>query len=64
MITLNIKEMQCSHCVERIGKLLQDMHIANTISLEQKQISVEIQEDKLPELIEELDDIGFTATRV
>lgn len=64
MITLNIQEMRCNHCVERIGKLLSDMGIKHTISLEEKQVSVEVQEDKLPEVIEELDDIGFTATRV
>lgn len=63
MTILNVKEMSCNHCVERIGKVLQAVGIEHSINLEGKTVMVEGDEVTVNKAIEELDDIGFTATR-
>lgn len=63
MTTLEIKEMSCNHCVERIHNLLEDMKVVHTISLENKSIDVDTSVTSLEKIIEELDDIGFTALK-
>lgn len=62
MKTLHIKEMSCNHCVQRIGALLDDLHVKHTISLEDKTVTVDTENVELEKVIDELDDIGFTAT--
>lgn len=64
MTTLNIKEMSCNHCVERINTLLDSLSIKHTISLDNKTVTIDGSSDEVRCAIEELDDIGFTATIV
>lgn len=63
MITLNIKEMSCNHCVQRIHNLLEELKVEHTISLDSKTVDVEPSNVTLETIIEELDDIGFTAIK-
>jgi len=62
MTTLNVKEMSCNHCVERIGKTLEAAGIKHSIDLETKTVTIDGGENCVKTAIEELDDIGFTAT--
>lgn len=62
MTTLNVKEMSCNHCVERIGKALGAVGIKHSIDLETKTVTIDGDESCVKTAIEELDDIGFTAT--
>lgn len=62
MTTLNVKEMSCRHCVERIGKALDAAGIKHSIDLETKTVTVDGCENCVKTAIAELDDIGFTAT--
>ena len=62
MKTLSIKEMSCNHCVQRIGALLNELQVKHTISLENKTVTVDTENVELAKVIDELDDIGFTAT--
>lgn len=62
MTTLKVKEMSCSHCVGRIGKVLTDAGIAHTIQLEDKTVTIE-DPSNVAQAIEEMDDIGFTAVQ-
>ncbi len=62
MTTLKVKEMSCNHCVERIGKALGAAGIKHSIDLERKTVTIDGDEGCVKTAIEELDDIGFTAT--
>lgn len=62
MTTLNVKEMSCNHCVERIGKALEAAGIRHSIDLETKTVTIDGCESCVKTAIAELDDIGFTAT--
>ena len=64
MTNLNVKEMSCNHCVQRIGALLDELNVKHTISLEEKTVSVDPTSMDIINVINELDDIGFTATIV
>lgn len=61
MTILNIKEMSCNHCVSRIHTLLEELGVAHSIQLENKTVTVD--DAAVNQVIDELDDIGFTATR-
>ncbi len=61
MTTLDVKEMSCNHCVERIGKALETAGIKHSIDLEAKTVTIDGCENCVKKAIEELDDIGFTA---
>ena len=62
MTTLNVKEMSCNHCVERIGKALSQAGIKHSIDLDAKTVTIDGCENCVRTAISELDDIGFTAT--
>ena len=62
MTILNIKEMSCNHCVDRIHTLLEGLGVAHSIQLENKTVTVD-DDSAVNQVIDELDDIGFTATR-
>ncbi len=62
MTVLNIKEMSCNHCVQRINTLLENLSIKHTISLDDKTVTIDGSQNEVNRVIEELDDIGFTAT--
>lgn len=59
MINIHVEDMHCEKCVERITKALEAIGIKAAVSLEKKIVSVE--EAQVSTVIEELDDIGFTA---
>lgn len=61
MTTLNVPDMHCENCVKRIRTALDNAKIDFTISLQNKTVSVE--EKNVPLTTDELDDLGFTATR-
>lgn len=60
MTVLKVKEMSCEHCVQRIGKTLEAVHIEYEIDLATKTVTVQGDENIVKQAIEELDDIGFT----
>lgn len=62
MTVLNIKEMKCNHCVDRIHKLLEELKVEHTIDLENKTVTV-VDDSKVDQVIDELDDIGFTTVK-
>lgn len=57
MTTLKVPDMHCQKCVARITAAMEAANISCTISLEAQTVSVE--EDNIPQAIEELDDLGF-----
>lgn len=61
MTILDVKEMSCNHCVERIGKALEAAGIKHSIDLATKTVTIDGCENCVKKAIEELDDIGFTA---
>lgn len=63
MTTLNVKEMSCSHCVSRIDNALNEAGIAHKVDLDSKTVTVDGDESVVNRAIDELDDIGFTASK-
>lgn len=63
-MTLQVNDMKCNHCVERIHKVLSEAGITHEISLEKKQVEITGDEAAVAKAIEEMDDIGFTGVRV
>ena len=59
MKKLSVATMRCEKCVARISGALEEAGIAFEISLEDKLVSVD--EAKVAEAIEALDDLGFEA---
>lgn len=62
MTVLKVEEMSCNHCVQRIGGVLEAAGITHSISLEDKTVAIEGCENCAAKAIEELGDIGFTAS--
>lgn len=62
MTLLNVPDMHCAHCAERIEKALAAAHIAASVSLENKTVSIE-DDARLTEALGALDDLGFTAQK-
>jgi len=62
MITLNVPEMHCNKCVDRIGKALEEAKLSYSISLEEKTVSIEGCENCVNTAISIMDDLGFSAT--
>ncbi|ABX44222.1 heavy-metal-associated domain-containing protein [Lachnoclostridium phytofermentans] len=63
MTKFDIKEMSCNHCVDRIHNLLAGLNINHEVDLSSKSVSIDGDEATLNQAVEELADIGFTATR-
>ena len=59
MITLNVPDMHCNKCVERITNAFNEEKIKFEISLENKTVSVE--EKDVAAAKDLLDDLGFDA---
>lgn len=59
MKTLKVSDMHCEMCVKRIDKALTGRGISHKISLSDKSVAVD--ETKIAEAKETLDDLGFTA---
>ncbi len=58
MITLNIPDMHCNMCVERISKAFAAANIPCTIDLATQTVTVP--QDQVNLATEELDDLGFS----
>lgn len=63
MTKYQIQEMSCNHCVERIHNLLESLNIKHEVDLTSKSVSVEGDEATQKLAVEELADIGFTASK-
>lgn len=61
MTILNVADMHCPKCVERISNALTEAGIEFQVDLETKTVSVD--ESKVELAIEELDDLGFDAVQ-
>lgn len=61
MTILKVEEMHCPVCVSRISNALTEAGIQFEVDLDSKTVSVE--ESKVDLAIDELDDLGFEATK-
>lgn len=59
MKILKVEDMHCEVCVKRISNALTEAGIEFEVDLKNKTVSVE--ESKVEQAIEELDDLGFDA---
>lgn len=59
MIKLNVPDMHCGKCVERIQNALKAENIACTVSLEEKAVYIDGCENCAKTATTVLDDIGF-----
>ena len=62
MIILEVPEMHCQKCVERITKALEEDKLTFSVSLEEKTVSIDGCQNCAATAIATLDDLGFTAT--
>ncbi len=60
MKTLSVPEMHCPVCVGRITKAMEEAKITCEINLEAQTVTVA--ESDVAKAIEELEDLGFSAT--
>lgn len=63
MTKLNVPDMHCEKCVERITNALTAAKLDFQVSLKDKTVTVEGNEDCVTKAIEELDDLGFDAKK-
>ena len=61
MIILDVPEMHCNKCVERITKTLEEDKLTFSVSLEDKTVSIDGCQNCAATAISTLDDLGFTA---
>ena len=61
MITYKVEEMSCNHCVSRIEKALMEAGIKHKVSLENKTVAIEDEQNNGEKAVEILDDLGFSA---
>ena len=62
MTILNVPDMHCSKCVERITNALNAAGLKFTVSLEDKTVAIDGGAADVEQAKAELDDIGFDAT--
>ena len=62
MTILNVPDMHCSKCVERITNALSAAGLKFTVSLEDKTVTIDGSAADVEKAKAELDDIGFDAT--
>ena len=62
MIILDVPEIHCPKCVERITKALEEDKLTLSVSLEEKTVSIDGCQNCAATAIATLDDLGFTAT--
>jgi len=61
MTKLNVPDMHCNHCVERISAVLSDAGLKFEVDLETRTVLVDGTENDVETAISEMDDIGFEA---
>ena len=59
MKTINVPDMHCNKCVERITKALNQESLKFEVSLEQKTVSIDGCDHCVAAAMETLEDIGF-----
>ena len=59
MKTINVPDMHCNKCVERITKALNQESLKFEVSLEQKTVSIDGCDHCVATAMETLEDIGF-----
>ena len=59
MTVLSVPGMHCEKCVERITNVLNDAGLKFTVSLENKSVAVDGDENAVKTAISEIEDIGF-----
>ncbi|MEE0132938.1 MAG: metal-binding protein [Treponema sp.] len=62
MIILEVPEIHCPKCVERITKALEEDKLTFFVSLEDKTVAIDGCQNCAATAIATLDDLGFTAT--
>ena len=60
MKTINVPDMHCNKCVERITKALNQESLKFEVSLEQKTVSIDGCDHCVATAMETREDIGFT----
>lgn len=63
MTLLKVPDMHCEKCVERITNALTKAKISFQVSLEDKSVTIDGDEACVQTAIEELDEIGFEASK-
>ena len=63
MTILNVPGMHCENCVNRINKALTEADLTFEVSLENRTVSIDGCDHCVATAIEELDDLGFEATK-
>ncbi len=61
MKVINVPEMHCQRCVERISEALTNAGIAFEISLSEKTVKINDSQECISKTIALLDDLGFSA---
>ncbi len=60
---LNVPDMHCNKCVERITEALSSENLSFQISLENRTVEIEGADKEVSTAISALDDLGFDAVR-
>ncbi len=63
MTQLKVADMHCEMCVKRITNSLNDAKLSFSVSLQDKTVSIDGDENTLKTAISALDDIGFEANQ-
>lgn len=63
MTTLKVPDMHCEKCVERITNALNAAKLSFQVSLENRTVTIDGDEECVETAIRELDDLGFDAVR-
>ena len=59
MTTLKVPDMHCNMCVKRITDTLNAVNLKFTVSLDDKTVTIDGDDDAVATAKSELDDIGF-----
>lgn len=62
MIILDVPEMHCNKCVERISKALDEEKLSYDVSLNDKTVAIDGCQKCAATAINIMEDLGFTAT--
>ena len=63
MTQLKVPDMHCENCVKRITNTLNDAKLSFSVSLQDKTVRIDGDENTLKTAISALDDIGFEANQ-
>ena len=60
MTEIKVPDMHCEMCVKRITKAMTEAKLNFTVSLENKTVGIDGDENALKKALQELDDLGFS----